>query len=359
MAIAGIDELLHAGNVKVEVDVVIAAKRVQLEAIQIAAESDGALAGDSDGRSSRGHGVDARTTQYAQDIEPSAAAIGRHRVGTAVVERWRAVGTMAATAAVAEIHDKVVVHIGAVDDQCIGALALVDDLFYAANIDLRRKFQDFDAGRRVGHCLATLSFQRENVPLLSHASRCAGGSTDDSQVDVPDRAAWVQCPQHDVVVASQGVHCEHRSVEEQDARPGVEADCEVLYAIGSRVRGTVAGDDGNVVITVGTQENACNAAGDGNLLDVVPTDSLDAKAIGDESTRVVLRSWFECVAGRRQEVDQVTGSGADRVAAVDEYWDRAGRDVECVVSTVAVERQADVVFRIDVKEPDELDVIVE
>ena len=174
---------------------------------------------------------------------------------------------------------------------------------------------------------------------------------------VPDRVVGGRGPQFNVVVAGQGIDEESRGVDEQDARPVVEADGEVPDAVGPHVGGAVPGDDGDVVVAVGAQEDALAATGDADPLDVVPADALGADRV--QPTLVILRAGFEDVGARRVEVDGVAGGAADRVAAVHEHRDRAGRDVEGVVAPPAVERQADVVGRVDdhVEEPDELQVV--
>ena len=94
-------------------------------------------------------------------------------------------------------------------------------------------------------------FQFEHVPLLSDAGRRGCLAARDQHIHVPDGIVWGRGPQHDIVVAAQRIDENCWGVEEKDAQPVVQADGEILCAVGSRVSCTVAGDDADIVVAVG------------------------------------------------------------------------------------------------------------
>src|SRR6185295_18176317 len=136
------------------------------------------------------------------------------------------------------------------------------------------------------------------------------------------------------------------NVDVQDCGLAADFHGEVLNAIGPRMRGTVAGNNRDIIISAGAKDQHRAAAGAGpdnrDRLDVVPTDTLSG-AERVQPALITFRSRFNVKRSRREQCDGVARRGANGIAAVHEYGDRAGTNVEGVVAFQAEDLQGFVV----------------
>ena len=161
----------------------------------------------------------------------------------------------------------------------------------------------------------------------------------DKHVDVPiyQRHRGRRCAQSHVVVAGQPVDEHERSIDPEDLGAGVDRRGKVLIAVGAdehrRRRQLVASDHRDLVVGLGAVDDGLGRAEDAEGLDVVETDPL--VGTDEEAAFVGLRAGLEDHGignDGPDDVDQIAGRDADRIAAVDEHGDFAGGDVERVVA---------------------------
>jgi hypothetical protein len=195
------------------------------------------------------------TAEDLDGVEPARAAgdgdVGRARVG----ELGRQVRGVAAAAAVVGIdHEQVVLGRAVERQRVVAAQALVDNLFDSARrrivIERRAGVEELtdrddrrvgdvlddrriDAGRSVNDLLGARRLVEEDVALVAGGRR--GRAAGDEHVHVPDGAIGCGHAEDDVVVAGQGIDEQYAHVDVEHADAVVDADGEILDAVGAGV----------------------------------------------------------------------------------------------------------------------------
>jgi len=87
---------------------------------------------------------------------------------------------------------------------------------------------------------------------VAAVARWGGGrAAGNRQVHVPHRIVRRRFPQHDVVVARQGVDKRRRDVDEENLRTRVDRSRKILHAVGQGVVAVVTGADAFVDLVLG------------------------------------------------------------------------------------------------------------